>query len=217
MESNVVVLASVLLLFTFVTVSFFNKPKKKEIKPGKGVPKSTTPSAPLEEKIEEETQTEDSQFEENEPFEETNKSLLFIKKVLPEFKLYPETHSIGLLNKVVLKNSGITASMKVKGEIKYRIKNRILATSQIGSNVTLGPHQSIILENSFMLPLNEIQYIKVANIIKNKQNLEVPDVTPIMKVDIQYENGNRKVADISQTYKLDFKTSSWRLYFKETE
>ena len=83
--------------------------------------------------------------------------------------------------------------------------------------MTLGPNQTVNIENSFNLPLNEIQYIKIANIIKNKQALEIQDVKPVMKVDIQYERENGEESGISQSYLLDFKNNSWGLYIERVE
>jgi len=151
---------------------------------------------------------------EKEPDPVENKSILFVKKIIPEFTLKPKDSSLTISNKVILKNSGITSDLKVNGDIKYMQNSKILANEPIESNVTLGPNQTINIENSFDLPLTEIQYIKIANIIKNKQSLEIRDIKPILNMEIKYERENGEESNISQSYLLDFKNNSWGLYIE---
>ncbi|MEE8358385.1 MAG: hypothetical protein V3R82_03135 [Candidatus Hydrothermarchaeales archaeon] len=173
---------------------------------------SVEESLTLSEEKTEDTLPKTDMVSEKEPDILESKSILFVKKIIPEFALKPKDSSLTIFNTVILKNSGTTSALKVKGNIKYKQNDKILANEPIGSNVTLGPNQTVNIENSFDLPLNEIQYIKIANIIKNKQALEIPDVKPVMKVDIHYERENGEESDISQSYLLDFKNNSWRLY-----
>ncbi len=64
---------------------------------------------------------------EKEPDLVESKSVLFVKKIIPEFTLKPEDSSLTIFNKVILKNSGTTSVLKVKGNIKYKQNDKILA------------------------------------------------------------------------------------------